>query len=89
MDKHAIRKLQYFSLINTEITIFSFDGEVFNSVESTKYSHKSTFGLGNYKGKALTTGCLDNDNSDCSLKTEILDISTMKWSDGPDFPFTS
>ena len=77
------------SLYKYEESILSFDGEVFNSIESTKYSHKSTHGLGNYKGTALTTGCLNNDNSDCWLKTELLDMTTMKWSEGPDYPFSS
>ena len=29
--------------------LFSFDGEFYNSVESTKYRHDYTYGLGNYK----------------------------------------
>ena len=67
---------------------FSFDGGKYDSVESSKYSHQNTHGLGNYKGKALTTGCYKS-NADCSFATEILDMNTMKWSDGPDYPFGS
>ena len=37
--------------------LLSFDGENYQSIESAKYSHKYTFGLANYKGKALTVGC--------------------------------
>ena len=66
----------------------SFDGENYNSMESSKYSHRETFGLANYKGKALAVGCA-KDNSDCSFATELFDLNTMKWSDGPDFPFAS
>ena len=57
-------------------------------MESSKYSHIYTFGLGNYKGKAITAGCYPS-NTDCSFKTEIFDLNTMEWSDGPDFPFGS
>ena len=57
-------------------------------MESSKYSHIYTHSLANYKGRAITTGC-GYDNYDCSFKTEIFDMNTMKWSDGPDFPFAS
>ena len=55
-------------------------------MESSKYSHIWTSGLANYKGKALSTGC-GYANIDCSFKTELFDMNTMKWFDGPDFPF--
>ena len=68
-------------------SISSFDGENYVEVEVSKYSHDRTFGLGNYRGKAFTTGC----HTWCSSKvaTELLDMTTMKWSDGPDYPFSS
>ena len=68
--------------------IFSFDGENYVQVEDSKYSHAYTLGLGNYRGKAFTTGC---HYWDCSrpVATELLDMTTMKWSDGPDYPFAS
>ena len=66
----------------------SFDGENYQSIESAKYSHELTLGLANYKGKALAVGCA-KDNSDCSFATELFDLNTMKWSDGPGFPFGS
>ena len=64
----------------------SFDGENYNQVEDSKYSHELTFGLGNYRGKAFTTGCY---YYGCTSKvaTELLDMTTMKWFDGPDYPF--
>ena len=65
----------------------SFDGENYQSIESAKYSHKNTFGLANYKGKALAVGCAGS--SDCSFASELFDLNTMKWSDGPEFPFGS
>ena len=55
-------------------------------MESSKYSHRTTFGLANYKGKALAVGCNEFD-ADCSFATELFDLNTMKWSDGPKFPF--
>ena len=65
---------------------FSFDGEYYHSIESSKYSHQMACALGNYKGKALAVGCY-TENADCSFATELLDMNTLKWSDGPDFPF--
>ena len=63
----------------------SFDGENYQSMESSKYSHGWTFGLANYKGKAIITGCGES-YADCSRKTELFDMDTMVWSNGPDFP---
>ena len=66
--------------------ILSFDGENYQTLEPTTYSHASTFGLANYKGKAFTTGCCNS--TKCYKKTELLDMTTMKWSHGPDYPFS-
>ena len=66
--------------------IFSFDGENYVQVEDSKYSHAYTHGLGNYRGKAFTTGCYWN-GCTSKVETELLDMTTMKWSDGPDYPF--
>ena len=71
-----------------KIYFLSFDGENYQSMESSKYSHYFTSGLANYKGNALAVGCAGND-SDCAFATELFDLNTMKWSDGPDFPFGS
>ena len=68
--------------------VFSFDGENYHPVENSQYPHEYTIGLANYRGKALTTGC-NNSNVECSLKTEIMDMATLKWSIGPDYPFSS
>ena len=67
--------------------LFSFNGESSQSVGSSKYSHWNTMGMGNYKGKALTTGC--NSGSECYVKTELMDLVTFEWTDGPDYPFAS
>ena len=67
---------------------FSFDGVYYQSVENSKYSHVFTLGLANYRGNGLTTGCGLN-YAECSFETEILDMTTLKWSDGPEYPFGS
>ena len=63
-----------------------YDGDNFSSAGSSKFSHYYTYGLANYMGKALTTGC--GQDTDCGIKTEIMDMSTLQWSNGPDYPFT-
>ena len=63
----------------------SFNGEEYDSIVLSKYSHIWTLGLANYRGKALTSGC--NSFGDCKFKTELLDMNTLRWSDGPDYPF--
>ena len=65
--------------------MFRFDGEYFQTAGSSKFGHKYTYGLGNYKNKALTTGC--DENSSCGAKTELMNMETLQWSSGPDFPF--
>ena len=64
-----------------------FDGKLFQTVGSSKFSHQHTYGMGKYKNKALTTGC--DYNSSCFVKTELMNMETLEWSDGPDFPFAS
>ena len=84
MIENVIRKIEpreFFEII----VAFSFDGEVYESVVLSQYSHIWTRGLANYRGKALTTGC--NGYGDCSFKTELLDMTTLRWSEGQDFPF--
>ena len=67
--------------------IDSFDGVNYQKVGESKYSHQSTWGIANYRGNALTTGC--KSPNDCNTKTEILDMTSMTWSDADDYPFTS
>jgi len=69
------------------IAVFRFDGGFYHSAGSSTYSHTFTMGMANYIGKALTTGC--NGDSTCRGKTELMDMNTLIWSTGPDFPFTS
>ena len=38
-------------------------------------------------GKALVTGC--GEDTGCGIKTETMDMSTLQWSNGPDYPFAS
>ena len=64
---------------------FSFDGTSFEETASSKVSHQETGGMGNYKGQALTTGCSKGDG--CGLRTEIMDMDKMRWSDEDDYPY--
>ena len=65
----------------------SFDGNLYKSAGTSSYSHYGTNGMANYKGKALITGCAFLSN--CHVKTELMDMDTLEWSVGPDYPFTS
>ena len=65
----------------------SFDGQSYQSAGSSEYSHKGTYGMANYRGKALTTGCATVGS--CGLKTELMDMTTLTWSAGPDYNLTS
>jgi len=60
-----------------------FDGEYFQTAGSSKFSHRNTLGMGTYKNKALTTGC--NEDYVCGKRTELMDMETLKWSDGQNF----
>ena len=75
--------LHYFS----KMSRLRFDGEYSHTVGSSKFSHKETYGIMNYKNQAVTTGC--NHSSVCYIKTELMNMETLEWSDGPDFPFAS
>ena len=80
-----VRSINYISKSST--WILRFDGEYFQTAGSSKFSHQWTLGMGNYKNKALTTGC--HENSSCYVKTELMNMETLQWSNGPDFPFLS
>ena len=62
----------------------SFDGQSYQSAGSSEYSHQNTLGMANYREKALTTGC---DYGSCAVKTELMDMETLSWSSGPEYPF--
>ena len=69
--------------------MFRFNGEhSFQIAGNSNFPHEFTIGMGNYKGNALTTGCGDGTKS-CAIKTELMDMNTLEWSNGPDFPFAS
>ena len=70
------------------ILFIRFDGEFYHSAGSSTYSHRDTYGMANYLGKALTTGCSDGESS-CNVKTELMDMNTLLWSSGPDYPFNA
>ena len=36
-------------------------------------------------GKAMITGC--DESSTCGVKTEFMNMESLKWSRGPDYPF--
>ena len=61
----------------------SFDGQSYQSAGSSQYSHGATYGMANYRGQALTTGCWIGS---CALKTELMDMTTLTWSAGRDYP---
>ena len=84
---NAIRKLKVDNISRSSTWILRFDGEYFQSAGSSKFGHRYTLGMGNYKNKALTTGC--DENSSCYVKTELMDMETLQWSNGPDYPFAS
>ena len=84
IPKPAIRKSC--SSFDISIIFYSFDGETFETIHLSHFSHQHTHGLANYKGKALTTGCQEYDN--CSVATEILDMHTLQWQNGTDYPFS-
>ena len=65
--------------------ILSFNRENYAAIEISKFSHRYTYGLGNYRDKAFTTGC--RGSSSCKVATEMLDMTTLTWTDGPDYPF--
>jgi len=82
---HVSISAKPFILLNL---FLSFDGQSYQSAGSSEYSHWLTLGMANYRGKALTTGCWSYIGS-CSVKTELMDLKTLIWSAGPDYPFTS
>ena len=86
MSHHEISIMDYRVVTALWTTLnFSFNGENYRSAESSKYRHRGTLGLANFQNNALTTGC--DDSSSCFVKTELFDMETLTWFDGPDYPF--
>ena len=67
--------------------MFRFNGQYFETAGSSKFGHGYTDGMGNYKNMALTTGC--SDSTSCFVKTELMNMETLEWSNGPDYPFAA
>ena len=71
----------------------------FKKTQASFHAHIETFGLGNYRGNAFTTGCSPQadefaDFEDCSRSSEIFDMTDMTWLSYrnvrvPDYPFTT
>ena len=77
-------------MINHRKIIFfclRFDGENFETAASSKCEHEETYGLANYRGLALTAGSFSN--PDCYNKAETYNFLTNRWSDAPNYPFSS
>ena len=74
---------------NRHLLRFSFDGETYTSsgIEEAKIGHIHS-GLAVYKNKLLTTGGGNKTGGSTTIgnKTELLDMTTYKWSDADDFP---
>ena len=91
MQKSATRKyFSYFkSLFSKSIFLFSYNGENYIKIDESKYSHGGS--VGNLEGQAITTGggapCGGAPHRKCYVKTEILDMTTMTWSDADDYPY--
>ena len=67
------------------IICFRYDGENFDAVNArSTFSHGGEQ-LGIYRGKAFVTSC-GYYSSSCNRKTELLDMTTLTWSNGADFP---
>ena len=63
-----------------------FDGEKFQEAELSSFEHYESK-LANYREKGLVTGC--SSDKICGIKTEIIDMTTLKWSSRPDYTFAS
>ena len=70
-----------------DFRFFSYDGETFERLPSTKCDHDYTLGLANYRGLPLTTG--SNANSNCYVKSEVYNFENNQWNDAPDYPFNA
>ena len=83
--RNAIRKSTFKHNLESNY-YFRFDGKKFLRASESNFDHRHTVGLGNYMGKAFVTGC---DGQECGVKTEFMDMTTLEWSNGPDYPFAA
>ena len=73
----------------------SFDGYEFKPMRKSYFYHSETFGLGNYRGNAFTTGSSPKIGSDFkhySRSTEIFNMNNLTWSKKesiPHYPFAT
>ena len=87
LPRNAIRKSIFKQVFNINPTYpLRFDGKKFVRASESNFDHRHTVGLGNYMGKAFVTGC---DGQECGVKTEFMDMTTLQWSNGPDYPFAA
>ena len=91
IQNNATRKIQHtttstYWVFNDFKILIRFDGSSFEEASPSKVSHQDTLGMANYLGKALTTGCYTG--GACAARTEILDLSTQRWTDAQDYPYT-
>ena len=88
-SKNTPKVLLCFDEIESQ-SCHTFDGQYFDATGSSSFSHRRTTGLGNYHGKAFTTGCeMYEEYEECGPKTEMMNMSTLRWESGPDYPFGS
>ena len=80
----VIREIRFIKLWTR---MFRFDGEYFQTAGTSEFSHRYTLGMANYNNYALTTGC--SGSSSCFVKTELMNMETLEWSNGPDYPLAS
>ena len=67
-------------------SLLSFDGEKFDDTGRSQYWHGRQQ-ISNYRGKAFVTSCAYATYRDsCNRKTELLDMESLTWSEGAEFP---
>lgn len=85
--KNVIRK---YNAIKNELVVenfnskFRFNGILVEPAESTIYEHYEINHLASYRGNPMTTG-----GSYSSGVTEIMNLETGQWIEGPEYPFFS
>ena len=75
----------FFAVFNRYL---SFDGENFVNTARSRYGHGKQQ-IDNYRGKAFVTSCNwfgTGEEPHCNRKTELLDMESLTWSNGAEFP---